>query len=187
MWIVPYKTPWLALNFIIPMALTAGYGVKAFYEWAATRTRRAIVVGLLVTAMAVIFSQMLRLNFREYDDDRHAYVYAHTRREFLALVDETSRIAGRAATGQETTILITASEYWPLPWYLRDYRQVAYATEVSDLNTVMVVGSQDQEGALQARLGGRYERVGAYVLRPGVNLLLYVRRDVLMAKSAGGP
>lgn len=177
--IVPYKTPWLVLNFIIPMTITGGYGIKVFYEGAASRTGRAIVVGLLVMVMAVMFSQMIRLNFWEYDNDKHAYVYVHTRRELLSLVDEISRIAGRAATGQGTAILITASEYWPLPWYLRDYRQVAYATEVSDLNTVMVIGSQDQEAALHARLGERYERVAAYVLRPSVNLVLYVRRDVL--------
>ena len=30
--LIPYKTPWLALNFIIPLALIAGYAVQVIYE-----------------------------------------------------------------------------------------------------------------------------------------------------------
>ncbi|HKP13859.1 MAG TPA: flippase activity-associated protein Agl23 [Blastocatellia bacterium] len=179
--ILPYKTPWLALNFIIPMAIAGGYGVNAFSEWAAPRAGRATVAGLLAAAMAVMFFQMMRLNFWEYDDDRHPYVYAHTRRELLSMTDEISKIAERAGTGQETTILITASEYWPLPWYLRDYRQVAYTTEVRDLDTAIVIGLQDQESEMRVRLREHYDRVAAYVLRPGVNFVLYVRH----AEAAG--
>ena len=183
--IMPYKTPWLALNFIVPMALVGGYAVKVFYEWAAPRAGRAAVAGLLAAAVAVVVFQTIRLNFSEYDDDKHPYVYAHTRRELLSLTDEISRIAGRAGTGSETSILITAPEYWPLPWYLRDYSQVGYTGEVIDADTAIVVGRQDQEGELQAKLRQRYDRVSTYPLRPGVNLVLYVRRDISEAGRLG--
>ena len=182
--IVPYKTPWLMLNFIVPLACAGGYALNALRERAATKQQRLLVAGVLAITLAATSYQMVRLNFVEYDDDRHPYVYAHTRRELLSLVDEVSRIADRAGTGRETTILITSSEYWPLPWYLRDYQQMAYATEVSDLNTDIVIGSQDQENELRARLGERYERVASYVLRPGLNLVLYSRRDHAGTASA---
>ncbi len=182
--IVPYKTPWLMLNFIVPLACVGGYTLDVLRERATTKRQHAILVAVLAIIFAATSYQMIRLNFVEYDDDRHPYVYAHTRREMLPLVDDVSRIAARAGTGSETTILITSSEYWPLPWYLRDYPQVAYAAEVSDLNTDIVIGLQDQENDLRARLGSHYERVGSYVLRPGVNLLLYNRRDHAVTDSA---
>jgi uncharacterized protein (TIGR03663 family) len=182
--IVPYKTPWLTLNFIIPLSCIGGYTANALRERAATKKQRVLVAGILGIIIAVTFYQMIRLNFLEYDDYRHPYVYGHTRRELLSLIDEVSRIADRAGTGRETTITITASEYWPLPWYLRDYRQVAYADEVSDLNTSLVIGSQDQESELQTRLRERYERVASYTLRPGVNLVLYARREKPATETA---
>jgi uncharacterized protein (TIGR03663 family) len=182
--IVPYKTPWLMLNFIVPLACIGGYALNALRERAATKRQRALVVGVAGIIMAATFYQMMRLNFAEYDNDKHPYVYAHTRRELLLLVDEVSRIAERAGTRGETTILITSSEYWPLPWYLRDYPQLAYTTEVSDQNTNIVIGSQDQENELRARLSERYERVASYVLRPGVNLVLYSRREQAGTESA---
>jgi predicted membrane-bound mannosyltransferase len=30
--LVPYKTPWLALNFIVPLAIIGGYGVGEIYR-----------------------------------------------------------------------------------------------------------------------------------------------------------
>ena len=30
--LIPYKTPWLLLNFVVPLALIAGYAIQAIYE-----------------------------------------------------------------------------------------------------------------------------------------------------------
>ena len=30
---IPYKTPWLMLNFVVPLALISGYAIQAIYEW----------------------------------------------------------------------------------------------------------------------------------------------------------
>jgi hypothetical protein len=49
---------------------------------------------------------------------------------------------------------------------------------MSGLNDKIVIGSQEQESDLQTALGDRYQRIGAYVLRPGFNLLLYSLRDI---------
>ena len=43
--LIPYKTPWLVLNFIVPLALIAGYAIQAVYELdqpsVTTRCRRS--------------------------------------------------------------------------------------------------------------------------------------------------
>jgi hypothetical protein len=45
-------------------------------------------------------------------------------------------------------------------------------------NDPLVVASEEQQAELDVALRGRYERVGTYGLRPGVRLVLYVRRDL---------
>lgn len=175
--ILPYKTPWLTLNFIIPFAIVGGYAADDSLKAVRNKKQRAIFAGALSLIIGVTLYQMIRLNFVEYDDNRHAYVYAHTHRDFLSLTNEVSKIASASGAGYDTAISITSLEYWPLPWYLRDYKRVAYLEHVGVLNEKIVIGSQDQESELQAALADRYERIGEYVLNPGVNLVLYTLRD----------
>jgi uncharacterized protein (TIGR03663 family) len=179
--LIPYKTPWLVLNFIVPLAVTGGYGVEVMYGWAgADKALRLVVLGLASVALAFGGYQMFQLNFRHYDDDRYVYPYAHTVREFLPLVDRINRFAASAGTGKETPISITSQDYWPLPWYLQDYTHVGYyAGRVAVLNEPLVLGSEAQEQELEPVLGDRYRRIDSYSLRPGVTLVLYGRTDLL--------
>jgi hypothetical protein len=43
----------------------------------------------------------------------------------------------------------------------------------------MVIGEETQEPVLHETLADRYERAGSYELRPGVMLVLYVRKDLI--------
>jgi len=78
---------------------------------------------------------------------------------------------------------VTSRQYFPLPWYFRNYRAAFYGrTQTTD--APIVIGSLDQRGVLDLLLEPRYERRGPYRLRPGVWLLLYVRRDVKQQATA---
>lgn len=183
--LIPYKTPWLTLNFILPLAIIGGYAVDVIYRKAKSAQETALVLALIVVAVIICGYQMIVLNFIHYDDDRYIYVYAHTRRELLPLVDEVELIAKRAGTGLDTGVTIVSPDYWPLPWYFRDYKRIGYYGRLTPTNEPVVIGSEAQEYELQSTLGDRYHRVnsglnpnGTYTLRPGVNLVLYVRRDL---------
>jgi uncharacterized protein (TIGR03663 family) len=179
--LIPYKTPWLVLNFIAPLAITGGYGVEVLYRRVGgDRALRLFVVGLAAAALLFSAYQMIWLNFLHYDDDRYVYPYAHTVREFLPLVERIERFAASAGTGRQTPISITSQDYWPLPWYLQDYTHVGYyAGRVAVLNEPLVLGSESQQEELEAVLGERYRRIDSYPLRPGVTLVLYGRADLL--------
>jgi uncharacterized protein (TIGR03663 family) len=172
---IPYKTPWLTLNFIIPMAIGVGGASDVVYEGLKPRAR---IAAALLLGAALVFStiQCLRLNFYNYDDDRHPYVYAHTQREFLGLVDDVDDAANRAGTGEATAIAVTSPDYWPLPWYLRRYTSVGYFGKMTNNGAAIVIGSEAQQQELDQDLGDAYVRVGSYTLRPGVVLVLYTRR-----------
>jgi len=182
--LVPYKTPWLALNFIVPLAIIGGYGVGEIYRSGKSMDARNVVLAVAGICVAFGLYQALSLNFRHYDDDTYPYVYAHTRRETISLVDEIERLARRAGTNENTAIAFVSPDYWPVPWYLRDYKRVGYhvamphpvAAEGS--GEPIVVGNETQEAEMRAALGDAYQRVGAYALRPGVILVLYARRDL---------
>lgn len=184
--LVGYKTPWISLNFIVPLALTSGYTLDVAY-----RKLREYQQAQLLLIPAVLIAgfcgyQLYQLNFVHYDDDQLPYVYAHTKRQMLTMLDEIDRIAQKNGTGTDTGIAIVSPDYWPAPWYFRDYKKVGYYGNIVPTNEPIIIGSVAQEDQLKATYSDRYDRLnsgldenGDYPLRPGVDLLLYVRRDVM--------
>ena len=70
-------------------------------------------------------------------------------------------------------------EYWPLPWYFRDYKRVGYYGRVALSNEPILIASESQRAEVQTTYGDRYREINSkYPLRPGVDLLLFVRKDV---------
>lgn len=179
--LVPYKTPWLALNFVVPMAIAGGYAANEIYvRWGDAKARRAVALALVSLAVAVCTYQTIQLNFVHYDNDKYPYVYAHTRREYLQLVREVEKLARRAGTWKQTGIAIASTDYWPAPWYFREYKAIGYHSDVRAFTEPIVIGKEAQQPALETALAATHARVGdLYALRPGVNLVLYARRDLV--------
>jgi uncharacterized protein (TIGR03663 family) len=182
--LVGYKTPWISLNFIVPLALTSGYALDVAYQKLRDFGQPRLFIILAVLIAVPCTYQMYQLNFVHYDDDAYPYVYAHTRRELLQMLDEIDRVSNRMGTGTDTGIALVSPDYWPLPWYFRDYKKVGYYQQIVATNEPIIIGSTAQEEQLKETYGDRYVLVvsgkdeGAYALRPGVDLLLYVRKDV---------
>ncbi len=184
--LIRYKTPWLLLNFVVPLALISGYALQFLYDWGMGGIR--LIIAIMLPAVAISGYKTVDLNFFNFDNDAqsYVYVYAHTRREMLAMVDEIERVAQRTKRGTKTGLTIVSSDYWPLPWYLRDYTGVGYHGRMTSSTEPVIVASESQGAEVQANFGDSYQQVhsgfnsaGSYPLRPGVNLLLYVRRDAL--------
>ncbi len=186
--LISYKTPWLVLNFVVPLAVAGGYGVQAFGAWVSRVPAKGWRAAAAVAAFAAVSGlyHTLVINFRDYDDDKHPYVYSQTRREFHDLVHEIERVGERAGTKQPG--FSTASpEYWPSPWYFRDNPNAGYEGQLSSSydprKTLAIIGRVDQVPQLERVAGDAYTRVGdTYPLRPGVDLVLFVRRDLAPTK-----
>jgi len=210
--LIAYKTPWLCLSFLVPLALAGGSVLQWIYEelgrWEADKRKRLFAVAIVLLLATGVLPGLARasdqkqihwktfipgyqtkdLNFNKYDNDNryYVYVYAHTRRETLKLVDEINMIAQRSRQGAATGITIVSPDYWPLPWYLRDYNRVGYYGRITPSNEPMIVASSSQAAEVQSTYGDRYQQVqsgfnseGSFPLRPGVELLLYARRELL--------
>jgi uncharacterized protein (TIGR03663 family) len=187
--LIPYKTPWLMLSFVVPMAIAGGYAIQALARksWLGWRAP-APALAVAVLAVVIGLYQSGVLNFRSYDDDRYPYVYAHTHRDFHALVSELGRLAEREGN-KKINVTVASPEHWPMPWYFRDNPNVGYVGSVAeryDPNTAPVVigresdnATEDQSAKLRVALGSEYEKVGVYTLRPGVRLAMFARRDLV--------
>ncbi len=176
--LIPYKTPWLALSFILPMCIVAGYGIN---ELLTNKDKIVKVLGalLLVMATAILSYQTYDLNFVRYDDDSMPYVYAHTKREFLDLINKIEHYAEKSGAGKEASIAIVSPDYWSMPWYMRDYKNAVFHGQLTDANSVeMIVASTAQTAELKTRYAAHYKYDGTYPLRPGVDLILLVRKDL---------
>jgi uncharacterized protein (TIGR03663 family) len=179
--ILPYKTPWILVNALVPMSLSAGYAAEQLRNatcFASGKTwRRFVPVSLIAAALLFTLYQSMQLNFYHYDDDRYVYPYAQTQRGFLDLVQQVERVAALKGTGNYTSIAITAPEYWPLPWYLRDYKNTGYFGKPISTNASIVIASARQVQELAPLLADRYRLIGTYPLRLGAQLVLYAAND----------
>ena len=198
--IIPYKTPWLALSFTLPMCVIAGYGIN---ELATSKNvLQKVLAGVLgLASIGILTYQTYDLNFERYDSDRMPYVYAHTERGFLDLISDVERYVEKGGKGLNTKIEIVSPDYWPMPWYLNDYPNAIFHGKMADVtSSEIIVASQKQLDAaesvgdkndnpaskkaepsketVEAKYGQRYKYIGTYPLRPGVKLLLLVRNDL---------
>ncbi|NNF00824.1 MAG: TIGR03663 family protein [Pyrinomonadaceae bacterium] len=183
--IIPYKTPWLALSFTLPMCVIAGYGIN---ELANSRNvLQKVIAGILgIASIGILTFQTYDLNFERYDSDRMPYVYAHSERGFLELINEIERYAEKSGRGTGVTIEIVSPDYWPMPWYLNDYPKANFHGKLVDANAAeMVVASEKQLDELDERYGAHYRHDGTYPLRPGVKLYLLVKKGLADSNSIG--
>jgi hypothetical protein len=141
---------------------------------------RVAAVVIAGASFALLAYQTYDANFVRYDDEKMPYVYAHTRREFLDMVADIERFAEVSGKGKETAIEVVSPDYWPLVWYLRDYPKAIFHGKFFDTKTAeMIVAKKgDQDAEAIRRYSANYAYHASYPLRPGVELMLLVRKDL---------
>jgi uncharacterized protein (TIGR03663 family) len=172
---IPYKTPWLVLNLVLPMGLLAGVSVEAL-------ARRSGRVGRMAPALVAIaclvpLGRAIDLSFLRYDvDGASQLIYVQTERDALRLVKRIERYAQRVPEGRRVGIQILSPDYLPLNWYLRDFPNVGYYGEpIEHPPGPIVLARLDAAERVAADLGSGWTRED-YHLRPGVRLALFLRR-----------
>lgn len=176
--IIPYKTPWCALNYVLPMCLIAGYGLN---ELVLSKNRRLNIIAyvFIVVGSVLLGYQTYQSNWIRYDDDQMPYVYAHTRRGFVDMMNQIDYYAQKSGKGPDAVIDITSPDYWPMTWYVVNYNHVGYHGRIIDTNAeIVVTKKKDQDAEAIAKYQDKYKYIGEYPLRPGVDLNLLVRNDI---------
>jgi uncharacterized protein (TIGR03663 family) len=174
--IIPYKTPWLALNILLPAALVAGFLVRESWE-RGSRAGRIGVLAVLFLGLGWSGWRAFDVTFRRYDDPRLEIPYVQTRREAMGIVALVRDVAAHSPAGRNLTLHALLPYRWPLPWYLRDFPNARYWKGFQDIPhdfdaDVLLVDSR-QEDRLRPRLKATYRR-RVFPLLPAEQVVVYI-------------
>jgi predicted membrane-bound mannosyltransferase len=175
---IPYKTPWNVLPFFAGAVILAGEGAVVLVESLKGRAVRVAAGAVLLAGFVHLGVQCRRASFVLHSDPRNPWVYAQTIGDVRNLVRRLDSLSRGRPEGRDMLIKVVASpsETWPLPWYLRGYRQVGYWTEPEAAGgfegVPAVVCSVEAAQALEPVLDRGY-RAEYFGLRPGVLVCLY--------------
>lgn len=176
--LIPYKTPWNLLGFLHGLILLAGIGASAVFHRLPRWPWRAGWLLVLLGSTTQLAAQALRANSRFCADPRNPYVYAHSVPDVVRLARRIDEMAALHPDGRSLRVHFITPDYWPLPYYLRNFDHIGYWSEIPAVPDapLLVVGAELQE-RLEPLLHDSYHTV-FYGLRPDVLLVLYVRQDL---------
>lgn len=128
--LIPYKTPWLALNLWLPIALFAGLGIETLWRMRAKHPALRVAIPVFCILLGAVATGLIARDtdqrvFAHPIDDTNPYAYAHTSDDLLglpAMIEEVARQNRIAAP----RIAVIAADPWPLPWYLRHFSQAGF-------------------------------------------------------------
>lgn len=195
--LIPYKTPWLLVNVLVPLPLAIGYAVDELARAFTSIAARLVLAALCLTAVVLSWQMARVVNFERYDDNnnesaylaalgkrwelrpytdtQYGYVYAQTDREFLQLIRAIEEEAAKQPTREATGMWLASPAYWPMPWYLRRYQGVAYTGNLpGQVTQPLLIANVTQMAEIELR-GGWRAATEPLALRPGEQLILYVK------------
>lgn len=190
--LIPYKTPWCLLNFLIGMTILAGVGMISLIRQTTKRLSRIILIIVLGAGCFHLIWQAYTGNFKYAADPVNPYVYAHTSPDILRISERIHEIANISPQGKHIHIevICPGHDYWPLPWYFRDLPNVGWWEKV-DFSTPaapIIIAIPEVEPELIRKL---YDmpapgEIDLYIplfdsstnLRPGVELRTYYKKEL---------
>jgi uncharacterized protein (TIGR03663 family) len=179
--VISYKTPWCLLGFLDGMILLAGVGAVALVHWWRQPLAKGAVTVVLLAAAVHLGWQAWRASYVFAADRRNPYVYAQTVPDLLRLVRQVQALAKVHPDGDQMVVKVMApdNDYWPLPWYLRQFKRVGWWGRLAadPYAPVMIVGAE-LRAALDDKSDKAWVMVGYFELRPKTFLELYVKFDL---------
>lgn len=179
---LPYKTPWLSIQFSWPWLFIAGFLVGRMMVYKNLKAPiRAVIAS--VWASLIIFWLILpslRCNFVDYDNPQQPYAYVQTFRPITDVVQRLEQQAQQIPELWDEPIHVVMTQYWPLPWLLSGFTHVHYwghGPLPQSLDSWILFVDADQIEHINSKLKGSYYH-HVLNLRPGVEgvVVLYNRR-----------
>lgn len=136
--LIGYKTPWLACLPWAHVCLLAGFALAGF----PSRAPAAKAMLILLTAVCLFtqFRQSRHATGRLASDDRNPYAYVPTRRDVETMEEWLLKLRSGQPADTFDTVAVIGSDYWPLPWYLREFDKTGYWKEPPpDLKSIPLV------------------------------------------------
>jgi len=156
---------------------------------------KAGVIAVLIGATVFLAFQAYLASFVANEDPGNPYVYAHTTSDVPLLAQRVREIAAvhPDGTAMHVQVICPEDDFWPLPWYLRDFRRIGWYDQIPEGPAApLIIIQPPMEKALQHYLyvkpppGQRPlyvpvvpEQEGEdWLLRPYEPLWVYVQMDL---------
>jgi uncharacterized protein (TIGR03663 family) len=181
--LIPYKTPWCLLGFYHGIILLAGVGLAFLWEWSRNWRARAVWITFFTIGSLHLLGQSYLAAYRYEADPKNPYVYAHTLPHIKRLITTVEKVAQvhPQRNGMLIKVMTPGSDYWPLPWYLRQFTNVEWWPGLpKEWEAPVIISSPKMDDVLDPKLKGLYVPAGLYPHRPRppVFLQLYVKLDL---------
>jgi len=198
------KVPWLVVHIVLPFGILAGAYLGEIFSrnpepvqpeqellegnksllpgltFRKERSRKALnlTAGILAISLLISLGQCISVNYYRSMDPAELMTYTQASPDIRELMEEIDGFDRRP----ETLRLYVVDQnklYWPLPWYLRDYDKVGYASKPpssSKYEAIIVPSSYDMYREISAEEYSSYN----FTLRPGRNFTLYYKKKLEM-------
>ena len=170
------KVPWLVVHIVLPFGILAGTYVSEILPTLKFKPKHieALVVGILVLSVSFSAYQSISLNFYKNTDPEELMIYTQASPDIYMVLDKIEELDG----GRNRLKILVADPdnlYWPLPWYLRDYKNRSYSGTVpSHSSSDVVIVPKSKSKDLADSLGKRYESL-QFTLRPGREFMMFYK------------
>lgn len=120
--IIPYKTPWLVMGMIWPLAFVAGWVIEQLRK---KFSNKLVLAGLAIFLISPLV-QTYRLNFIEFTNDREPYVYVQSTKDINVIIDLVNEQIKRSPADLNMRIIVMTDEGWPFPWVFGGFPHLQY-------------------------------------------------------------
>jgi len=188
--LLPYKIPWNMLGWMPGIVFLAGW--SADYLLTHSKNKYIFYLFSLILGLGILHQtwQCWQLNYRYEYSPANPYVYAHPGKDIELIKDRIRRIAEVQGIDTRVDVVFKNHDYWPLPWYLRSFKNVGWWDDLDPENPLapIILLSVDQEENLLRKIYNLTPLADRQLyltlfdreieLRPGLEMCGYIRFDI---------
>ncbi len=128
--LISYKTPWLVLNFWVGFLFMAGYGIYQTYNILKENISKRIFTLLFIIIISHNIYQTFNTSFKFPYQSENPFTYSQPSPQVIKIANKVFSVAERANV--LVNVVVPKNDYWPLPYYLRELKNVAWNNYVPD-------------------------------------------------------
>ena len=180
------KVPWLVVHIVLPFGILAGAYLGEFLSSSESskkpafkidRSRiRTLIAGILALTLIVSLFQCVSVNFYKSMDPNERMTYTQSSPEIRDLMKKIEGFNKKPDT-LTLCVLDPYDMYWPLPWYLRDYKQASYFRKPpSNLNYDAIIAPVEYQ--MYREISEDEYASYNFTLRQGRDFILYYKKGL---------
>ncbi|HID42258.1 MAG TPA: TIGR03663 family protein [Archaeoglobaceae archaeon] len=162
--ILAHKVPWLVVHLVLPFAFFGSMYSGSIFDW----ERRAYRVAFVIIAAATL-AVSLNVTYVDYNNADEDLIYIQVQPTAIELCNV---IIEKLNSGEKIAVYEPGNDYWPIPWYLRNYTLPFHRSWAEGYT--YVVTSEREKSFIEEK---GYTVVGSYEVRPNYFMILAERKD----------